>query len=127
MNVLEAIEKFEEAIQKAKKRARVESLERLRDEMSEEGIEMLECFFEVFSTQINSYSQEAFLEEMKDVRHALGNIDPDGNVEWVSENKMIELSEEYDMEDYFSNNAAIIMECSNYKNCKVWFICLIKR
>ena len=126
--VSSAIKQFEWLIQKAKKRLNVDALNRIREEMSESEIENMETFLEVFSGHINTYSQEEFLDEMKEAQHALGNLDPEGKVEWVSEERMTELNDEYDMEDYFSNNAAIIMECHNYKEQKtVWFICLIKR
>ena len=126
--VSSAIEQFEWLIQNAKKRLNLDALNRLREEMTESEIENMETFLEVFSGHINTYSQEEFLDEMKEAQHALGNLDPEGKIEWVSEEKMTELSDEYDMEDYFSNNAAIIMECHNYKEQKnVWFICLIKR
>ena len=126
--VSSAIEQFEWLIQNAKKRLNLDALNRLREEMSESEIENMETFLEVFSGQINTYSQEGFLDEMKEAQHALGNLNPEAKIEWVSEEKMTELSDEYDMEDYFSNNAAIIMECHNYKEQKtVWFICLIKR
>ena len=126
--VSSAIEQFEWLIQNAKKRLNLDALNRLREEMSESEIENMETFLEVFSGHINTYSQEEFLDEMKEARHALGNLDPEGKVEWVSEERMTELSDEYDMEDYFSNNAAIIMECHNYKEQKtVWFICLVRR
>ena len=126
--VSSAIEQFEWLIQKAKKRLNVDAHNRMREEMTESEIENMETFLEVFSGQINTYSQEEFLDEMKEAQHALGNLDPEAKIEWVSEERMTELSDEYDMEDYFSNNAAIIMECHNYKEQKtVWFICLIKR
>ena len=126
--VSSAIEQFEWLIQKAKKRLNVDALNRIREEMTESEIENMETFLEVFSGHINTYSQEEFLDEMKEAQHALGNLDPEGKVEWVSEERMTELSDEYDMEDYFSNNAAIIMECHNYKEQKtVWFICLVRR
>ena len=126
--VSSAIEQFEWLIQKAKKRLNVDAHNRMREEMTESEIENMETFLEVFSGQINTYSQEEFLDEMKEAQHALGNLDPEAKIEWVSEERMTELSDEYDMEYYFSNNAAIIMECHNYKEQKtVWFICLIKR
>ena len=126
--VSSAIEQFEWLIQKAKKRLNVDAHNRMREEMTESEIENMETFLEVFSGQINTYSQEEFLDEMKEAQHALRNLDPEAKIEWVSEERMTELSDEYDMEDYFSNNAAIIMECHNYKEQKtVWFICLIKR
>ena len=127
MKVSSAIEKFDKFIQHAKKRLKVDWRDRLREDGVEREIEIMENFWEVFSEHIHTHSQEEFLQEMEDARHALGNIDPEGNVEWVSEEKMYELSCEYAMEDCFSNNAAIIMECDDYKKHKVWFICIIKR
>ena len=127
MTVSSAIEKFDKFMDRVRKNLDVHFCNRERDDWTENELKIIESFWEVYSRYINTYSQKDFLNEMEDARRALVNLDPEGNIQWVSEDKMAELSGEYALELCFSNNAAIIMECNDYKNQHVWFVCLIKR